>query len=379
MKKFRAGIVGAGFIGPVHIEQLRRLGNVDVVALTDIVDASQKAEALFIPKGYADFKQMIDNENLDCIHICTANSTHYDIAMYAIERGVNIVCEKPMARTVREAEEMTAFAKKKNIINALNFNYRFYPMPYQLMQMVKSGDLGEIYTVHGSYLQDWMFFDTDYNWRLEPALSGESRAFADIGSHWIDLVEFITSMKAVEVMADFATFHPIRKKPKKAIETYSGMALEPEDYEPVAISTEDVATVLFKLENGARACCNISQVFAGRKNQLLLAVAGSKHSAVWDSEAANDLWLGYRQRENGTLTKDPSILPDATKKIITYPGGHSEGFADSFKQNFASIYSAVAQGNATNHEYATFEDGLREMRLCEKIVESAKERRWVTL
>lgn len=377
MKQLKAGVVGVGFIGAVHIEQLRRLGNVEVVALADEAGAQEKADALYVPHAYTNYKDMIDNEQLDCVHICTPNSTHYEIAMYAMERGVNVVCEKPMTCTVEEAEKLRAYAKEKGLVNAMNFNCRFYPMAYQMRQMVRSGEVGDIYTVHGGYLQDWLFLDTDYSWRLEPEFTGASRAFADIGSHWIDLVEYITGLRAVEVLADFAIFHKTRKKPTKEIATYSGMALRPKDYEEVPITTEDYATVLFHMENGACVSCNISQVFAGRKNQMIVSVAGSRCALHWDSENSNALWIGRRERDNGELVKDPSILDDGTKGVISYPGGHVEGFPDTFKQNFKKIYAAIAGGKP--EDYATFDDGLREMVLCEKIVESARERRWVSL
>lgn len=377
MEKLRAAVIGIGFIGAVHIEQLRRLGNVEVVAIADFTGAEEKAKAHFVPKAYSDYKEMLDKEKLDCVHICTPNNTHYDIAMYAMERGVNVICEKPMTCTAEEAAKLAAYAKEKGLINAMNFNCRFYPMAYQMRQMVRSGQVGDIYTIHGGYLQDWLFLDTDYSWRLEPESTGASRAFADIGSHWIDLVEYITGQKVTEVMADFAIFHKTRRKPLKPIDTYSGMALRPEDYQEVPITTEDWATVLFGFENGARASCNISQVFAGRKNQMVVSVAGSKCAMHWDSESSNALWIGRRDRDNGELVKDPSILDKGTGGVISYPGGHVEGFPDTFKQNFKKIYAAIA--GATPEDYATFEDGRREMLLCEKIVQSARERRWVSI
>ena len=376
MKQLKAGVVGVGFIGAVHIEQLRRLGNVEVVALADEAGAQEKADALYVPHAYTNYKDMIDNEQLDCVHICTPNSTHYEIAMYAMERGVNVVCEKPMTCSVEEAEKLQAYAKEKGLVNAMNFNCRFYPMAYQMRQMVRSGEVGDIYTVHGGYLQDWLFLDTDYSWRLEPEFTGASRAFADIGSHWIDLVEYITGLRAVEVMADFAIFHKTRKKPTKEIATYSGMALRPEDYAEVPISTEDYATVLFHMENGAHACCNISQVYAGRKNQMIVSVAGSKCAMHWDSENSNALWIGRRDTLNGEQVKDPSILDAGTQSVISYPGGHVEGFPDTFKQNFKQIYARMA-GDEGPWDYATFADGEREMVLCDAIVKSARERRWL--
>jgi predicted dehydrogenase len=379
MKKIRAGVIGVGFIGTVHIEQLRRLNNVEVAALVEIQDPQGKADSLSVPKGYADYKEMIDKENLDCVHICTSNDTHYAIADYALDKGVNVISEKPITLDSADAAKLAKKAKEKGLVNAVNYNCRYYPLVYQMREMVRAGDVGDIFTVHGGYFQDWLYLDTDYNWRLESNVGGSSRAFSDIGTHWLDMVEFITGLKATEVLADFATFHKTRKKPLKPVETYSGMALRPEDYALVPIETEDYATVLFHFENGARGCCNISQVFAGRKNQMVMSVGGSKCAMHWDSENSNSLWVGRRETCNGEYVKDPSILKPAVAGVTSYPGGHVEGFPDTFKQNFTRIYRAIAAGKQTEGDYATFEDGLKEMVFCEKIIESAKERRWVTL
>ena len=379
MKKIRVGVAGAGFIGTAHIEQLRRLGNVEVVALSEIQDFAGKAQALFIPKGYSDYKEMIDRENLDCIHICTGNDSHFNIADYALDKGVHVICEKPLTLNTTDAEKLVKKAKEKGLVNAVNYNYRFYAMAYQMREIVRAGELGDVYTVHGGYLQDWLYLDSDYNWRLEPEFSGDSRAFSDIGTHWLDLVQFVTGLKVTEVLADFAIFHKNRKKPLKPIETFSGMALRPEDYQTVPINTEDYATVLFHFENGARGCCNISQVFAGRKNQLLLAIGGSKCALHWDSEDSNTLWVGRREICNGVYVKDPSILKSAARAVTGFPGGHVEGFPESFKQNFIKIYGAIAAGKQIEDEYATFADGHKEMIFCEKVIQSAREGRWVKI
>jgi predicted dehydrogenase len=297
--------------------------------------------------------------------------------MYAMERGVNVICEKPLTTSVEKARKMHEFAKGKGIVNAVNFNLRFNPQVMQMREMVRNGDAGDIYTVHGSYLQDWLYYDTDFSWRLEPEFSGESRAFADIGSHWIDMAEFIIGQRAAEVIAEFETFHKTRKKPLKPIATYSGMSLKPEDYKEVPIGTEDYASVLFRFENGAKGNCVISQVYAGRKNQTVMSVGGSKCALHWDSETGNELWVGKRDGYNFSVAKDPSILYPETKKIISYPGGHAEGFADTFKQNFIKIYSAVADRDTGKRDFARFEDGLHEMILCDSIIRSAREQRWI--
>lgn len=377
MKRFRACVIGVGFIGAAHIEALRRLGNVDVVAVANTSDAEGKAAANCVPKGYTDYREMLDIEKPDVVHICTPNNSHYDMAMYAMERGIAVVCEKPLTTTMEQAKELCRYAKEHNIVNAVNFNCRWYPQVMQCRSMVESGEVGEVYTVHGSYLQDWMYLDTDFSWRLDPVLSGESRAFGDIGSHWIDMVESVTGLKAVEVFADFGIFHKTRKKPLKAVATYSGMALRPEDYEEVPVETEDYCAVLFHFDNGAFGTCVINQVFAGRKNQMVMNISGSKCALRWDSEDSNQLWVGRRDTYNQTVVKDPSILDPLAAAANSYPGGHVEGFPDTFKQNFRAIYAAIEKGDTTPGLFATFEAGLREMELCNAICLSAKEGRWV--
>ncbi|MGI5977794.1 MAG: Gfo/Idh/MocA family protein [Candidatus Limivicinus sp.] len=379
MKKFRTCVIGVGFIGAAHIEALRRLGNVDVVAVCNTHNADKIAEKFCIPKGYSDYKEMIDTEKPDVVHICTPNVAHYEMAMYAMERGCSIVCEKPLTKTLDEAKALAKYAKEHNIINGVNFNCRWYPQAMQAKAMMQSGEVGDVYTIHGAYLQDWLYYDTDYSWRLEPSVSGKSRAFADIGSHWIDMVESITGLRAVEVMADFATFHKTRKKPLKPIATYSGMALRPEDYQEMPINTEDYCTVLFHFDNGAHGNCTISQVFAGRKNQIVFDIAGSKCSLHWDSEDSNELWIGHRDRFNEKAPKDPSILSPLAGAATSYPGGHVEGFPDTFKQSFKAIYDAIEKGSTEKGLFATFEDGLREMTLCDAVVRSAEEHRWVKI
>lgn len=377
MKRFKACVIGVGFIGAAHIEALRRLGNVDVVAVADFPSGAAKAEAHCVPRGYNDYKEMLDTEKPDVVHICTPNASHYEMAMYAMEHGIAVVCEKPLTTTVEQARELVACAKKYGVVNAVNFNCRWYPQVMQTRSMIERGEVGKIYSVHGSYLQDWLFLDTDYSWRLEPEVSGESRAFGDIGSHWIDMVESAAGLRATEVFADFATFHKTRKKPLKPVDTYSGMALRPEDYAEVPIDTEDYCAVLFHFDNGAIGSCVINQVFAGRKNQITYNISGSNCSLRWDSEDSNDLWVGRREGYNQKIPKDPSLLDPLAASVNGYPGGHVEGFPDTFKQNFKAIYAAIEKGDTSRGLFATFEDGLREMTLCDAIIRSSKEGRWV--
>ena len=379
MGKIKVGVIGTGFIGPVHIEALRRLGSVEVAALAECSDevAKAKAEVLGIEKYYGDYKQIIKDDDISCIHICSPNYLHYEMAKAVLEAGKHVICEKPLAISVVEAEELVELADKKGLVNAVNFNIRYYPLMRQVRTMVEKGDVGNIFVVQGSYLQDWLFYQTDYNWRLETEQSGQSRAVADIGSHWMDLIEYITGLKIQEVCADFATFHKIRKKPLKPVETYAGKVLQPEDYEDMPINTEDYATVLFRFENDGRGVMTVNQVAAGRKNRLYFEMDGSKQSIAWESEKPNQIWIGRRDGNNEVMMRDPSLVYPETMGLIDYPGGHNEGFPDTFKQLFKEVYARISGEKSGPASYPTFKDGLRELVLCEKIMESNKNGVWV--
>lgn len=379
MKKLRVGVIGIGFIGAAHVEALRRLGYVDVVAVTNHNNGAQKAKELFVEHGYDDYREMIDKESLDAVHICTPNNTHYEMAMYAMEHGVNVMLEKPFTITIEEAEKLCSYAKEHQIVTGVNHSLRMNPQVQQMKAMVQSGEVGDIYAVTGCYLQDWLYLDSDWSWRLEPELSGKTRAFSDIGTHWIDMVENITGQRAVEVLAEFETVHKTRKKPKKQVATFSGMALRPEDYEDVPIKTEDWCSILFRFENGAIGSVNVSQVTAGRKNQQVISISGSKCALHWDSEDSQELWIGRRETFNQKAPKDPSILSKEAQSVIGYPGGHVEGFPDTFKMQFEKYYKSVLNKDTSKKDFANFEDGLREMILNERVYESAQKRAWVKI
>jgi predicted dehydrogenase len=299
------------------------------------------------------------------------------MAKTVLEAGKHVICEKPLAISVAEAEELVEQADRKGLVNAVNFNIRYYPLMRQVRTMVDKGDVGDIFAVQGSYLQDWLFYQTDYNWRLEPEQSGASRAIADIGSHWMDLIEYVTGLRIKEVCADFATFHKIRKKPLKPVETYAGKVLQPEDYEDMPINTEDYATVLFRFENDGRGVMTVNQVAAGRKNRLYFEMDGSKQSIAWESEKPNQIWIGRREGNNEVMMRDPSLVYPEAMGLIDYPGGHNEGFPDTFKQLFKEVYAFISGEKSGPTSYPTFKDGLREIVLCEKIMESNKKGAWV--
>ncbi len=379
MSKIKVGVVGTGFIGPAHIEALRRLPNVEVVALCEvnIELATEKAKQLGIPKAYV-FDDLLNDKSITSVHICTPNFLHYSQSKAALAAGKHVICEKPLAKDLAEAEELVELATKSGLVNAVHFNLRYYPLVRQMKTMRERGDLGDVYSILGSYLQDWLFYNTDYNWRLEPDKSGDSRAIADIGSHLMDVIEYITGLRTVEVMADFNTIHKTRKKPLKPVETYSDKKLKAEDYADVPINTEDHANVLLRFDNGNRGSIMVSQVSAGRKNQLKLEISGSKKTFAWNSESPNEMWIGHRDGFNEAVMRDPSLVYKEAAAIISFPGGHNEGFPDTSKQLFKEVYAAIEKGHQPEHPmFPTFADGYRELLICERILESHRKQKWV--
>jgi predicted dehydrogenase len=378
-RRFKVGVVGTGFIGPVHVEALRRLG-IDVVGvLGSSVEAIQpKADQMRLSRAYASLEELLAEPGLDAVHITTPNKFHAPMVLAALEAGKHVICEKPLAMTVEEAKQLLEAAEASGLVHAVNFNLRFYPLCHQARALVRSGELGKVNLIHGRYLQDWLLKDTDWNWRLEAELGGELRAVADIGSHWLDLMGFITGKRIVELCADFATLLPVRRKPTKRLETFAGKELAPEDYEERQISTEDYASILLRYEDGAHGAVTISQMSAGRKNHLAFEIDGSQASVSWVSERPEELWIGRRDRPSELLLRDPALLDPEARSTTSYPGGHAEGFPDTFKQLYAKVYAAIdAGGPPESPAYPTFADGLYAMQLGEAILQSAQRHDWV--
>jgi predicted dehydrogenase len=378
-EKIKVGVIGLGMIGPAHIEAIRRLGNAEVVAVATTTDARKKADALGVEYAFDNWRDMLDMEGLQAVHICTPNDLHFEMAKTALEKGLHVVCDKPLAMTVKEGEELTAIAEKAKGVSAIHFNIRYYPMVRQVKAMIGAGELGELFAVNGSYLQDWLQLETDYSWRLEPEKTGDSRAVADIGSHWCDAVEYMTGLNISRVCADFATFYPTRKKPSKPVASYAGMLLKPEDYTDVPINTEDYASMLFHMGSKVHGNLTVNQACAGRKNRMYFEICGTKGSVAFDSERPNELWVGKRECANGLLIRDPSLVYPEVRSIITFPGGHCEGFPDTSKQLFREFYDYIANDGKAKGlpvTFPTFKDGLRELQLCSAIVSSSRSEAW---
>jgi len=375
------GVAGTGFIGPAHVEGLRRNG-IQVLGLAEQTreKAEQKAAEMGIPRIYDSLEAMLADPDIDIVHLATPNLLHHPHAKAALLAGKHVVCEKPLAMTSAQSAELVKLAAEKKLVNAVNFNIRMYPMVQQARNMVQSGEIGDLFILQGSYLQDWLLFPTDWNWRLEPELGGTLRAVGDIGSHWLDLMTFITGLRVEEVYADFQTFHKTRKKPAKPVETFTGKLLQPSDYIDQPIYTEDYATIMLHYENGVSGVVTVAQVCSGRKNRIFFEINGSKSSLVWDGERPNELWIGNRTAPNQLLMKDPSLLSPEARETAAYPGGHNEGFPDTFKQLYKKIYNYIFNGDFSRKpDFPTFADGHYEMVLCEAIERSAKEKVWVKI
>lgn len=377
----KVAVIGLGFMGRTHIQSLRRLGiEVYGVAGVDEQEAKKAASELGIPKSYKSFDDAINDPEIKVVHLCTPNNLHYSQAKQALEAGKHVLCEKPLAMTFEESRELAELARAKGLITAVNYNLRFYPICQEAKARIAAGELGSPYLIHGAYLQDWLFQRSDWNWRLEPEQGGSLRVVADIGTHWMDLVTYLTGLKITEVMADFSTVHKTRLKPAGEIETFAGKISENTSNIEVKINTEDVAVILFRFENGALGNVSLSQVSAGRKNLLWFEISGSKSSMRWEQENPNELWLGYREAPNQILMKDPSLFHADARALTGFPGGHAEGYPDTFVQVFKQFYAAIAAGKMPETgRFATFEDGHHEMRLCEAIRRSALEKRWVSV
>jgi predicted dehydrogenase len=374
MRKLKAVILGTGFMGRVHTEGVRRLGNVEVAGIAARTQEQARlfADELSIDGATGDYRHFLADPAIDVVHICTPNELHFPMAMAALEAGKHVLCEKPLATSVREAEQMLRLAKEKNLAHCTFHNLRYYPQVQQMRSLREAGELGEILVAQGTYSQDWLLFDTDWNWRIE---SGPSRAFADIGTHWCDMVEHITGLRIASLCADLQTFHTTRRKPNASVETFSAKTAQPADYREVPITTEDFGSMIFRLGDTARGSMTVSQVSAGRKNRLFVEIYGTKASVTWDGERPDELWIGRRNEPNGIVVKDPSLLAANARSYADLPGGHSEGYDDTFKQVFRRFYRTVADRTAPV-EYPTFEDGLRQLHILDAVLESSRKHAW---
>jgi len=358
MTRIRAAIVGTGFMARTHLEAVRRVGSVDIAMLVGrrADRARALAEEFGVERTETDYTALLKASDIQTVHICTPNAQHFPMASAALNAGKHVLCEKPLATTSADAAALVTLAGARSLQNATCYNLRAYPMVQQMRRMREAGVLGDILIAQGTYSQDWLLYDTDTNWRVDARQGGALRVVGDIGTHWCDMVEHITGLRIASLCADITTFHPRR----------NGAPVE----------TEDFGSLMFQLGDRARGSLTVSQVSAGRKNQLRVEIYGTNASVSWDQERPDELWIGHRDAPNQLLKKDPSLLlPDAAA-YADYPGGHAEGYNDTFKQIFRRFYLSIRDPQGS-HDYPRFADGLRQMRILDAVLVSHRTRGWV--
>ena len=380
MSMIRVGLVGAGFVGPAHVEALRRLGYVEVVALaeSDSKRARQKADQLGIPEACGDYRMLLANPRITVIHNATPNNMHFPINREALRAGKHVVSEKPLALTAEEGRQLVDLARKTELVNAVDFIYRGYPLVRQMRAMVAAGVIGQVRVVHGSYLQDWLMYPTDYSWRILPECGGASRALGDIGSHWCDLAQWVTGQRISRVMGRLATVLPSRFRPVAEVQAFA-LAVEGRR-EEIQVRTEDYASVLVDLDGGATGSFVVSQISPGRRNRLWIEIDGSEASLAWDQDHPDELWIGHRGEPNQVLLRDPHLLDEEARHVSHLPAGHPEGWADALHGLLAEIYQFIRDEKNPVQDrppFPTFEAGLIENQVVEAILESHRRGGWV--
>ena len=377
MVNLRAAVIGIGFVGRAHVEALRLLGVPVEGVLGSSPDRTKDgANSLRLSRAYGSLEEVVGDKEVDVVHICTPNHLHHEQADTLLKAGKHVMCEKPLAMNIKESAALIEAARQQNRAGGVTYNLRYYPLCQEARALVGHGLIGEPRLVYGSFLQDWLFYPTDWNWRLEPHLGGELRAISDIGTHWLDLMTWITGRKVTEVCADLATVIPVRRKPRGRVETFQ----EQSDgaFDEVKINTDDYGSVLLHFENSLRGVMTVSQVSAGRKARLWFEVDGSEGSLAWHSESPNVLWIGHRNEANQRMMKDPALMSPEARGYAAYPGGHIEGYPDTFVQLFNDFYGYISAGDfQAPRRFPTFETGHEELVLCDAIAASARERRWV--
>jgi predicted dehydrogenase len=373
----RAGIIGTGFIAPVHIEALRRLGVQVTAVCGSTANARDTADKWAIPEvfGDYDYPAMVASPQVDVVHVTSPNKMHVEQTLAALAAGKHVVCEKPLGMDAKETAKVVKVAARAKTVLAVNYNCRFFPAVLQMRAAVQRGDLGKIIHVQGHFFQDWLLKETDYNWRLLASEGGKLRAVGDIGTHWIDAMCFILGTRVESVFATLETFHKQRKRPRGEVKTFA--RVDPKTMVSYRVDTEDFASVLLRCENGVHANAAISQVAAGWKCSLALGIYGTEASMRWDLQQPNEILVGRRDEPNQVLQRGTAGFHEDVAHFTDYPGGHAEGFSDSHKMHYRAIYEHIASGRKTPLLFATAADGHHEAEICEAVLKSAAGRKWV--
>jgi predicted dehydrogenase len=355
----KVGFIGAGGVANIHKIGIRELDDVEVVALTkkNLKTAQRRADELGIPNVCGNYREILDNPEIDAVHCLVPNNLHYEVIKAAIQAGKHVMAEKPLTVTVKEAEELTTLAGKSGRICGVNFRYRYFPLITDIRQRYFDGKLGKVRLVHGSYLQDWLSSERDYNWRLNPEISGNLGTTADIGSHWFDMIEYILEQKVTRVSARLAALIPERVN---------------ENQEHIHIDLDDSAVVLFELENGALGTVIVSQVATGRRmSHIRFEINGTISSMAWNKDVPDELWVGYREKHNYSFS-------------YYQPQGHSYSWDSGVRKLMENFYGAIrahkkGEPLTPDYDYPTFEDGLRSMRILTAIYKSHRASSWAAV
>lgn len=381
LASINVGVIGTGFMGVTHIEALRRLG-VNVVGIVGSTPkrAQVKAESANLPRVYQSVQDLLADPAVHAVHITSPNDVHHAQTAAVIAAGKHVVCEKPLGVTAVESADLVALAQRSDVVHAVCFNQRYYPLVHQAQAMVANAELGQVRLVSGGYLQDWLLLETDWNWRLVAERAGALRAVADIGSHWFDNVQFVSGSAITEVFADLHTFITSRQRPTGDVETFAAHSVGDVERVTEHVVSDDAAGMLVRFANGARGTCTISQVSAGRKNAMSWEINGSQSSLAWCQENPEDLWVGHRGRPNELRKRDPGLMYPSAAATSAYPAGHVEGYPDTFRALFAGVYAdIVAGGPSSVPTYPTFVDGHDAVLVCEAVARSAASGTWAAV
>jgi predicted dehydrogenase len=382
------GLIGAGYIGPIHLGALVRLGGVRIKTVIDAnaALAARAAASCNAESSGTDYREVINDPEIDVIHNCTPNKFHFAITREALNAGKHVLSEKPLAMSIAEAEELVELAARKNAVNGIDFCYRYYPVVQEMAVRVRRGDAGTVRMVSGTYFQDWLSKATDWSWRLLRAESGESNITADLGSHWFDLIQFVTGLRVKEVIGDLASLLPKRRRPKRQVLAFEKVG-EVES-EEVQVELEDYSAVLFRLNTGAPGSFATSQTCNGRKSDTEFQIYGSECSYAWNHKDATQMWIGYRDKPNEILIENATLQDPSSARYANLPAGHPLGYHDAVYNLFLDFYEAVqgggsaavgetAAGPSIRPPRPTFETGLEEMKILAAVLESHKKRTWV--
>jgi predicted dehydrogenase len=373
MPKLGIAIVGTGMIGAVHHRAALLAGaEIRGVAASSPQRARDVAQAWGVPRAYRDIEDVVADPQVQVVHVCTPNHLHRGMAQAALEAGKHVICEKPLATTLEDAQALAALAASNALVATVPFVYRYHPVIREARARIAQGELGPLHVIHGSYLQDWLLDPASNNWRVDPALGGASRVFADIGSHWCDLVEWVSGERFAEVSAAFATVIAERSTDtgQSFTTAVAGGAMQ-------AVASEDVAAAMFKTGAGTLASLTVSQVSAGRHNRLWFEIDGARASVAFNQEDAERLWIGLPDQREEVFVRGPGAGSAEQRRLSVLPAGHAQGYAQCFETFVADTYRAI-EGEQPQG-LPTFEDGVRSALIVDRVIASARTRAWTTI